>query len=210
MPRSVFLLLLLLLMPVLAQSQVRVLALFPDKAMLDIDGQRKVLSKGQRVGTVELIEANSQEAQVRVDGKVETLRLGNSVGTRFAPRKKEELRLLRQGDSFFADGLINGQPVRMLVDTGATTVALSETQARRLGIPYVLDGKGAVVRTASGSSPAYRVKLDSLKLGNNTFHDVLAVVVQGDSPQFVLLGMNVLRRFDVDHRGELMILRSKR
>jgi aspartyl protease family protein len=199
----------LLLLPALGQSQVRVLALFPGKAMLDIDGQRKVLSKGQQVGAVELLEASPREARVRVDGRVETLRLGNAVGTHFAPRVKEELRLLRNGESFFADGLINGQPVRMLVDTGATTVALSEVKARQLGIPYVLDGKGAMVSTASGTSPAYRVKLDSLKLGTQTFHGIQALVVQGDSPPFVLLGMNVLRRFDVDHRGNLMILRAK-
>lgn len=195
--------------PAWAASQVRVLALFPGKAMLEVEGQRKVLGSGKRFAGVELLEANPREARVRIDGRVEVLRLGSTVGTHYAQRSREELRLLGNGNSFFADGLINGQPVRMLVDTGATTVALSETKARELGIAYVLDGKGATVQTASGTSQAYAVKLDSLKLGSQTFRDVQAVVIQGDSPKSVLLGMNVLRRFDVDHRRNLMILRAK-
>ena len=192
-----------------AASQVRVLALFPGKAMLEVDGQRKVLGVGRAFAGVELLDASPNEARVRIGGQVEVLRPGGAVGTRYAEPGKEELRLLGNGDSFLVDGLINGQPVEMLVDTGATTVALSETLARRLGIPYVIDGRGAMVQTASGTSQAYAVKLDSLKLGNWTFHGVRAVVVQGDSPRRVLLGMNVLSRFDIDHRRNLMILRAK-
>jgi len=209
MPRLLFIFLLLVSASSWAASQVRVLALFPDKAMLDIDGQRKVLSKGKRFDGVVLLEANPREARVRIGGKVEVLHLGSAVSTRYAQPAREELRLLRTGNSFFADGLINGQPVRMLVDTGASTMAMSETKAKELGIPYVVDGKGAVVQTASGSSQAYAVTLDSIKLGGRTFNKVQAVVIQGDSPQSVLLGMNVLRRFDVDHRQNLMILRAK-
>ena len=192
-----------------AASQVCVLALFPGKALLEIDGQRKVLAQGRQFAGVELIEASPREARVRIGGRVETLQLGNAVASRYARPEKEELRLLGNGNSFFADALINGQPARMLVDTGATTVALSETQARKLGIPYVREGKGATVQTASGVSRAYAVKLDSLKLGTRTFHDVQAVVIEGDSPANPLLGMNVLRRFDIDHRRNLMILRAK-
>jgi len=209
MPRLLFIFLLLVSASSWAASQVRVLALFQDKAMLDIDGQRKVLSKGKRFDGVVLLEANPREARVRIGGKVEVLHLGSAVSTRYAQPAREEMRLLRTGNSFFADGLINGQPVRMLVDTGATTMAMSETKAKELGIPYVVDGKGAVVQTASGSSQAYAVTLDSIKLGGRTFNKVQAVVIQGDSPQSILLGMNVLRRFDVDHRQNLMILRAK-
>jgi aspartyl protease family protein len=191
-----------------ALSAVRVLALFPGKAMLEVDGQRKVLAVGQRFAGVQLIEANPREARVRLHGRIERLRPGGAVGTHYAAPRHREMRLLSQGGSFFADGLINGQPVRMLVDTGADTVAMSEARARLLGIRYK-QGRPVVARTASGTSRAYGVTLDSLKLGGQTFHGVRAIVIEGGGPPSVLLGMNILSRFDIDHRQNLMILRAK-
>lgn len=202
--------LLLLCVPLAALAQVRVLALFPGKAMLEVDGQRKVLAKGQSLGGVTLLDADTAEALVSVDGRQQALRLGSTVSTSYAQAKHREIRLLGTGDSFFIDGLINGKPVRMLVDTGATTIAISERQARDLGLQYVIDGRPTHVRTASGVAAGYDLRLRSLKLGEISFNDVAAVVVQGDSPRHVLLGMNVLNRFDVQHDGNLMVLRAKR
>ncbi len=190
-------------------AQVRVLALFPGKAMLEVDGQRKVLGAGQRFHGVELLEANPRRARVRMDGRTEWLRPGGAVGTHYVRAVHREMRLLRSGDGFFADGLINGRPVHMLVDTGATTVAMSERHARTLGVPYKQRGRPALAHTASGTSRAYAVTLDSVRLNGQDFHDVQALVIEGDSPQHVLLGMNVLSRFDIDHRSNLMILRAK-
>jgi len=206
----VFLILVLWSAAASAVERVSVLALFPGKAMLDIDGQRKVLSDGQGWGDdFRLIRATPGEARVMLNGSERVLKLGNAVRADYARAEKQEIRLLKQQNAFYIDGLINGQPTRMLVDTGATHVAMSERTARSLGIPYVRDGRASGVRTASGSAAAYDVRLKSLKLGNNTFSNVRAMVVEGDSPTDVLLGMNVLGRFEIEQQNNLMVLRTR-
>jgi len=193
-----------------AVERVSVLALFPGKAMLNIDGQRKILSDGESFGEgFRLIEATPGQARVELNGKEQVMNLGTAVRADYAPAEKQEIRLLKQQNAFFIDGLINGQATRMLVDTGATHVALSERTARALGIPYVLEGRRSGVRTASGSAAAYDIKLRSLKLGNKSFTNVRAMVVEGDSPRHVLLGMNVLGHFEIEQQRNLMILRTR-
>lgn len=204
--------LIIFLMPCLAfaAERVSVLALFPGKAMLDVDGQRKVLAQGEtHPAGVRLLDANAGEARVLLNGREVVLTLGRAVNARYAVPETNEIRLLKQGNAFYLDGLINGQTARMLVDTGATLVAISETDAQRLGIPYVLQGKPTVVSTASGVVKGYGVELRSLKIGTRSFDRVRAVVVEGDSPRHVLLGMNVLGLFHIEHRGNLMVLSSK-
>ena len=195
-----------------AGPSVRVLALFPDKAMLEIDGQRRVLRAGT-VGPagVSLVSADPNEAVVEIDGQRQTLRLGSAVSASYQPKRRHEIRILKdsRSASYFVDGLINGQPVRFLVDTGATSIAMSEVQAGRLGIPHRVEGTRVGVGTASGSAIGHRVTLRSLSLGGVHLNDIEAVVIEGDSPRRVLLGMNVLSRFEMDQRENLLILRSK-
>jgi len=208
--RQCLLLLVLLSGSAFAVERVSVLALFPGKAMLEIDGQRKVLSDGQRHASgLQLLQATPSGARVLIDGQERVLRLGTAVNASYARAQLREIRVVKSNDSFFLDGLINRQPVRMLIDTGASLVALSEQQARGLGIPYVQEGTKTRVGTAAGAVAGYNVRLRSLKVGDRTFENVAAVVVQGDSPAFVLLGMNVLSRFQIEQRQNLMILRSQ-
>lgn len=195
----------------IADPGVRVLALFPDKAMLEIDGKRKVLAAGQTgpLG-VKLISADTRQAVVEIDGHRETLRLGSSVSARYQPKQRREVRILKGArDSYFVDGLINGQPVRFLVDTGATSVALSERHAARLGLQHRVEGIPIGVGTAGGNKVGHQIVLRSLSVGGVRLGNVRAIVIEGDSPRHVLLGMNVLSRFDMDQRENLLILRSK-
>ncbi len=202
---------LILCSPASAFERVRVLALFPGKAMLEVNGTRKVLSAGQPgPGGVKLISANPREAVVLVNGERRTLQLGTAVSASYQQVAKQEFRILSDGrGAYFTDGLINGQPVRFLVDTGATTVALSARHARKLGIDYVAQGKPTQVGTASGQASGYVVKLRSLKVGGVQLADLRAVVMDGDSPRHALLGMNVLEQFDMDKRENMLILRRK-
>jgi aspartyl protease family protein len=195
-----------------AGPAVRVLALFPDKAMLEIDGKRKVLAAGKTgPGGVRLISANPNEAVVEIDGRSQTLRLGSAVNASYRPKKLREIRILKDSrtEGYFVDGLVNGQPVRFLVDTGATSIAMSETHAARLGIQHRVDGVRVGVGTASGNAIGHRISLRSVSIGGVRLDDVNAVVIEGDSPRNVLLGMNVLTQFDMDQRENLLILRSK-
>ena len=196
----------------LAGPSVRVLALFPDKAMLEIDGERKVLAAGKAgPGGVRLVSANPSEAVVEIDGRSETLRLGSAVNASYRPKQRREVRILKDNRTagYFVDGLINGQPVRFLVDTGATSVAMSEQHAARLGILHRVDGIRVGVGTASGDAVAHRVNLRSVSIAGMRLADVKAVVIEGDSPRNILLGMNVLTQFEMDQRENLLILRSK-
>ncbi len=194
-----------------AAPAVKVLALFPDKAMLEIDGQRKVLRAGATgAGGVRLIRADPRVAVVEIDGRREALTLGSSVNAAYRPVERREIRILKDSSGhYFIDGLINGQPVRFLVDTGATNVAMSERHAASLGIAHRVDGQRINVSTASGPAVGHEVTLRSLSVAGMRLNGIRAVVIDGDSPRNVLLGMNVLTRFDIDQRENLLLLRTK-
>lgn len=194
-----------------AGPSVRVLALFPGKAMLEIDGQRKVLAAGESGPRgVRLIEADSREAVVEVGGRREVMRLGSAVSTNYAETGRREVRIVKDPrGGYFIDGLVNGQPVRFLVDTGATSVAMSAVDAGRLGIRHRVDGEPVGVSTAGGDAQGYQVMLRSLSVGGLRQDNVRAVVIEGDSPRHVLLGMNVLARFEIEQRENLLVLRER-
>lgn len=210
---GLFLVCFLLLNAVLAGPSVRVLALFPGKAMLEIDGKRKVMAAGARHPSgVRLISADTTQAVVEIDGRREQLRLGSTVSSRYAKPQQHEIRIIKDTarGGYFVDGLINGQPVRFLVDTGATTIAMSERHAARLGLAHRVDGVRVSVGTASGRTVGHHVTLKKLSVGGLRLRDVGAVVIDGDSPQHILLGMNVLGQLQMDQRENLLILRSTR
>jgi aspartyl protease family protein len=96
-----------------------------------------------------------------------------------------------------------------MVDTGASAVALNRSEASRLGISYLLEGDRIYVRTASGGSKAYAVKLDSVRLGDIMLRNVDAFVIDGDEPHTVLLGMSYLQRVNIKNDGQVMILEQK-
>ncbi len=208
---TVLLVSLLLTAAATAGPAVRVLALFPDKAMLEIDGRRKVLAAGETgPDGVRLLSADPAKAVVEIDGAARELRLGSAVSASYRPTERREIRILKDSrGGYFVDGLINGQPVRFLVDTGATSVALSEVQAGRLGIRHRVDGVRIGVGTAAGDAVGYQVTLRSVSVGGVRLQDLQAVVIEGDSPRHALLGMNVLSRFEIDQRENLLILRTK-
>lgn len=92
-----------------------------------------------------------------------------------------------------AEALINGQRVNVLVDTGATGVAISQRVADKLGIT----SRTAVrTRTANGDAVAYMTRLQSVKIGGVEAKDVSALIAPGLGGD-VLLGMSYLGRMDV-------------
>lgn len=121
-----------------------------------------------------------------------------------APR---ELVLRRSGDNpYIANGRINGQPVELLIDTGATTVAISGELAQRLGL---LRGESRRIATASGNTTGYSTVLRRLTLGDLQLSDVNAIILPAmRTGQRVLLGMNALSEFELIQRGDTLILRQ--
>ena len=106
-------------------------------------------------------------------------------------------------------GSINGRTVNFMVDTGATAIAMSSDEARRLGIVYRLDGDPVGVTTASGTVPGHRVTLDRVTVGDITLRNVDALVIPGNLPEQVLLGLTFLNRVEIRQDGTVMVLRTK-
>lgn len=193
------------------EPRVRVLALFPGKAMLEIDGRERLLRAGQASPEgVSLVSADQHEAVVDVGGRREALTFGTSVGGSFATRDTREVKIYRNAKGAYTTaGSINGRPVDFMVDTGATAIALSSTEARRLGIVYRLDGAPVGVTTASGTVPGHRITLDRVAVGDIALRNVEALVIPGDLPEQVLLGLTFLNRVELRQEGAEMVLRAK-
>jgi aspartyl protease family protein len=94
---------------------------------------------------------------------------------------------------YWAEATVNGQRVRLLVDTGATAVALTIPDAQRLGIEPKNLAYDAAVMTASGKARAARVQLASISVGNARVDNVDALVIE-QGLDSSLLGMSYLGR----------------
>lgn len=116
-----------------------------------------------------------------------------------------EVPIARDGHAYLT-AQVNGVPVRFVVDTGATLVALGRRDARKVGLDP--DGLAyfGVAQTANGRVQTAPVTLDSLAIGGFASRKVAAVVIDGDVGTS-LLGMEVLRRFGrVSFEGGRLIL----
>ncbi len=114
-----------------------------------------------------------------------------------------EVVLKRGPDGHYrAEALINGKKVLVLVDTGATGVAISQRIADKLGLKSI---RAITTNTANGNSVGYLVRLKSVKLGGVEANHVSAMIAPGLDGD-VLLGMSYLGRMDVRlFKGEMTI-----
>jgi len=110
------------------------------------------------------------------------------------------------GGQFIVNATVNGTAVQFLVDTGASGIALSQRDARRLGIDPKELGYTGIFSTANGTTRAAPVKLDSIQIGPLSANDVSAWVNEGDLDQS-LLGMSYLSKLGrIEIRGGTLIL----
>ncbi len=199
--------------PVLrADDGIALYALFKDKAILTIDGTRRVLKAGETSPEgVKLISTDTEQEQAVVEagGRRETLKLGVVISN-IEGAAPAAVTLWADGSGFFfANGSINGSVVTFLVDTGANTVALSGALAQRLGIDYKKKGLQGIATTASGHVRNYIVKLDTVKIGEIVLHNVDAAVLDGSHPSTPLLGMSALNNLEMRRDGNKMELIKK-
>lgn len=108
---------------------------------------------------------------------------------------------------YVADGAINGVPVRFLLDTGATEVAVPKSLARELGLRV---GGVVTVQTANGPVAGFQTRLESVRLGAIELSDVAALVTEGLDSETVLLGMSFLNRLDFSQRAGRLTLHPAR
>ncbi len=202
---------LLLCAPCLAAAaDIHVIALTAGKAVVKINGGKtQALAVGQTTPEgVKLISATSESAVFEVAGKRQTLVAGEggAIATAAPAGRGNSVTLTADGRGHFVTtGVVNGTSLQFLVDTGATSVVLSSSDAKRVGINY-LNGPRAVSQTANGPVPVYRVKLDTLKVGDIEINNVDAMVVEGDRLPIALLGMSFLNRMDMRREGQTMTL----
>jgi aspartyl protease family protein len=189
-------------------ADVAVVGLFSNKAVVVVDGNGpKTLGVGQKFGAVTLVNVERGSATFDIDGKRRSIRLGESqVSTRGSANPTVTLTADGRGHHI-ADGQVNGQPIRFVVDTGASLVAISSADAQRMGIDYI-KGELARVSTANGIARAWRVKLDSVRVGDITLSGVDAMVMENQAMP-ALLGMSFLNRMEMRRDGEVMTLTKR-
>jgi aspartyl protease family protein len=177
-------------------------------AVLALDGgEPKTVKVGQTWSGISVLSVDKDQAVVEVDGKKRVLRIGQHY--RGAPaggdaRTSVTLAADARGH-FFTEAMINGVPMRFLVDTGASVVVLSADEATRAGIEWK-KGRRAGLQTASGRATGYIVKLDTLKVGSIELSNIDGVVLEEGPGSVGLLGMSFLNRVEMKRDGETMTL----
>ena len=192
-------------------TEVNVVGLFPGKAVVTINrGAPRTLSVGQKTAEgVVLVSVDSTKAVLEVDGKKQTLEMGQHFESSASTGSRNSVTLAADSRGHFVtQGSINGATARFLVDTGATTVAIPAVEARRMGIDYT-KGDRAYSSTAGGVVPIFRVKLDSVTVGDITLLGVDGVVMEGQGMDVILLGNSFLNRTEMRRDGATLTLTKR-
>lgn len=190
-----------------AQS-VALQGMLGSRALLLIDGGApRSLAVGDSAQGVKLVSVGADSAVVEIAGKRVALRLGESPASLGERGQASSGRISLPADGgghFMGSGSINGRPVQFLVDTGASTVALSVADAERIGLAF-REGPSVRIGTANGLAQGWRVKLASVRIGDVEVYDVDAIVTPQGMP-FVLLGNSYLNRFQMRRDNDQMVL----
>lgn len=175
------------------------------KAILIIDGSKRTLGIGQQSQEgVRLVAIDSGVATIEVDGQRRSLRLGQNVSG--GGSQQTTVLTADSRGHFMTTGIVNGYPVRFVVDTGASTIAIGASEARRLGLKLA-GAERSFAQTANGVTPTLRVRLDSVRIGDITLEGVEASVVESELP-VALLGMSFLNRMDMKNEsGRLTLMK---
>jgi aspartyl protease family protein len=183
------------------------------KALIIVDGSPpKTVAVGDTFKGVKIVSTQGDHAVVEIAGKQHTLRVGDapaSVGTGTGSGAAGNRIVLTAGSGghFFTLGQINGQSTQMVVDTGATSIAMSTSDAQRLGVNYK-SGQMVSMSTANGVIPGWVIKLSSVRVGDVTVHGVDAIVSSGSMP-YVLLGNSYLTHFQMTRANDQMVLEKR-
>lgn len=197
-----------------AQAQTVVLSgVLGSKALLVVDGAPpKSLAAGETHRGVKLLLAQGNQAEVEIGGKRQTLRLGEGPVSAApgAPETGDRRRIVLHAGSnghFRTQGQINGRTVNFIVDTGASVVSMSVTDAEAIGLRYQA-GQTVQVSTANGVTVGWRVKLSTVRLGSLDVYDVEALVTPAPMP-YVLLGNSYLTRFQMTRTNDQLVLEQR-
>lgn len=187
-----------------------VAGIFPGKALLVIDGGApKLVAIGQTTAEgVRVVAIDGEAVTLEFDGKRRIMRMGQAAVSQKGSNGPQEARLVADSRGHYqVQGAINGQSVRFLVDTGATMVSLGASEANRIGIDW-RKGEAGVAQTANGTARAWKVRLDTVRVGDIVLHGVDGLVHESDMP-VALLGMSFLSRTEMRNEGTTMTLKKR-
>jgi aspartyl protease family protein len=196
---------------VAAGQSVGLQGMLGSKALLIVDGAPpKAVGPGEAHMGVKVVSTAGDQAVVELGGKRHTLRVGDapaSVGGGGSPRGNKIVLPVSSGGHFMAQGAINGRAMQFMVDTGASAVGMSQSDAERAGVNY-RSGRQVPIGTANGVVPGWVVKLSSVRIGDVEVHEVDAIVTPAYMP-YVLLGNSFLSRFQMQRNNDQMVLERR-
>ena len=190
---------------------VALAGLMGSKAVLVVDGgSPKSVAPGETHQGVKVVSTAGDQAVIEQAGKRVTLRVGDApvrAGAGAGANAGRSTRIVLSesgGGHFMTPGQINGRAVQFMVDTGATNISMSMTDAERAGLDYK-SGQPVSLSTANGMALGYRIKLASVRVAEVEVFDVDAVITPQPMP-FVLLGNSFLSRFQMRRDNSQMTL----
>ncbi|MDB5814037.1 MAG: hypothetical protein JWN23_1154 [Rhodocyclales bacterium] len=194
-------------------AEVALVGIFPGKAVLTIDGGApRILAPGQSSGAIKLISIERDAAVIESAGKRERVLLGAQPfavgGDNGGDGAVQSVTLVADPRGHFVvTGSVNGAPITFLVDTGASSVALTTQQAKTAGINYMA-GEHGYANTANGTVQTWRVMLDKVTINGLTLQNVEGTILPAESG-VALLGMTFLNRLNMSREGNTMILKRR-
>ena len=190
-------------------TEVSLVGLYSGKALVVIDGGKpRPLVPGVVTDGVKLLSLEENAAVFEIDGRRQRLVIGQNAVSTGGTGGNDTISLAADSlGHFYTIGTINGVPVRLLVDTGASFVSMGIADAVRANVDYQKGQMGATM-TANGTARVWRVKLNSVRVGDVLLNQVDAVVHESNLP-VVLLGMSFLNRMEMKRDGQTMTLKKR-
>jgi aspartyl protease family protein len=192
-------------------TEVSLVGLYSGRALVVIDGGRpQSIAVGVKTPEgVKLLALEEGAAEVEIDGRKQRLTVGqHAVSAGHDTRGAAIITLTADSAGHFSTvGTVNGAPMRFLVDTGATLIAMGKTDASRANVDYQ-KGQPATAMTANGPTRIWKVTLNSVRVGDVMLNQVDAAVHEQELP-VVLLGMSFLNRMEMKRDGQSMTLKKR-
>jgi aspartyl protease family protein len=183
------------------------------KALLVIDGEPHTVTVGTTMRGVRLLTLSDKQAEVEVAATRRTLTLGagavraNSSGAGAVNSGSAIVLTAGTNGHFRTTGQINGKSIEFMVDTGASSVVISQADADRLGLDYKNAPTGTA-STANGVAPFRLITLNAVRIGDVEVANVEAAVIPAPM-RGALLGNSFLMRFQMKRENDVMRLEKR-